>query len=37
MVNDAFAEVVRTRGRFSALATLPLNDPEAGEKSSSVQ
>ncbi|MGH7466634.1 MAG: amidohydrolase family protein [Longimicrobiales bacterium] len=30
LVNDAFAEVVRTRGqRFSALATLPLNDPEA--------
>jgi aminocarboxymuconate-semialdehyde decarboxylase len=30
LVNDAFAEVVRTRGsRFSALATLPLNDPAA--------
>lgn len=30
LVNDAFAEVVRTkRGRFSALATLPLNDPTA--------
>jgi aminocarboxymuconate-semialdehyde decarboxylase len=30
MVNDAFARVVRERqGRFTALATLPLNDPEA--------
>jgi len=30
VVNDAFAEVVRTRGRrFAALATLPLNDPQA--------
>jgi aminocarboxymuconate-semialdehyde decarboxylase len=30
LVNDAFAEVVRTkRGRFAALATLPLNDPKA--------
>jgi aminocarboxymuconate-semialdehyde decarboxylase len=30
MVNDAFARVVRERaGRFSALATLPLNDPSA--------
>jgi len=30
MVNDAFARVVRERaGRFSALATLPLNDPAA--------
>jgi aminocarboxymuconate-semialdehyde decarboxylase len=30
LVNDAFAEVVRTkRGRFTALATLPLNDPAA--------
>ena len=30
LVNDAFAEVVRTkRGRFSTLATLPLNDPKA--------
>ncbi len=30
LVNDAFAEVVRTpRGRFAALATLPLNDPAA--------
>ncbi len=32
LVNDAFAEVVRTkRGRFAALATLPLNDPKASE------
>jgi aminocarboxymuconate-semialdehyde decarboxylase len=30
LVNDAFAEVVADRGRhFSALATLPLNDPAA--------
>jgi aminocarboxymuconate-semialdehyde decarboxylase len=30
LVNDAFAEIVRTRhGRFTALATLPLNDPAA--------
>ena len=30
MVNDAFAEVVATRGtRFTALATLPLCDPAA--------
>ena len=30
MVNDAFAGVVRDRrGRFTALATLPLNDPSA--------
>ncbi|HEV3455094.1 MAG TPA: amidohydrolase family protein [Thermoanaerobaculia bacterium] len=30
LVNDAFAAVVRDkRGRFAALATLPLNDPEA--------
>jgi aminocarboxymuconate-semialdehyde decarboxylase len=30
LVNDAFAQVVRDkRGRFQALATLPLNDPEA--------
>jgi aminocarboxymuconate-semialdehyde decarboxylase len=30
LVNDDFAEVVRdTRGRFAALATLPLNDPPA--------
>jgi len=33
LVNDAFAEVVRTkRGRFVALATLPLNDPVASVK-----
>ncbi len=32
LVNDAFAEVVRAkRGRFAALATLPLNDPKASE------
>lgn len=30
LVNDAFADVTRSRGRrFTALATLPLNDPEA--------
>ncbi|MGO9257822.1 MAG: amidohydrolase family protein [Bryobacteraceae bacterium] len=30
LVNDAFAEIARTkRGRFTALATLPLNDPAA--------
>ncbi len=30
LVNDAFADVVRTRGKhFTALATLPLNDPAA--------
>jgi aminocarboxymuconate-semialdehyde decarboxylase len=30
MVNDAFAEIVLARrGRFTALATLPLNDPSA--------
>jgi aminocarboxymuconate-semialdehyde decarboxylase len=30
LVNDALAEIVRTRGdRYSALATLPLNDPDA--------
>lgn len=30
VVNDAFGEVVATRGkRFTALATLPLNDPAA--------
>lgn len=30
MVNDAFSRIVRERpGRFSALATLPLNDPDA--------
>ncbi|HEV8612269.1 MAG TPA: amidohydrolase family protein, partial [Gemmatimonadales bacterium] len=29
-VNDAFAEIMATRGgHFSALATLPLNDPQA--------
>lgn len=33
LVNDAFAEVVRTkRGKFVALATLPLNDPAASVK-----
>ena len=32
LVNNAFAEVVRTRSRFSALATLPLNDPKASAK-----
>jgi aminocarboxymuconate-semialdehyde decarboxylase len=33
LVNDAFAEVVRTRPRkFVALATLPLNDPAASVK-----
>jgi aminocarboxymuconate-semialdehyde decarboxylase len=33
LVNDAFADVVRTkRGRFAALATLPLNDPAASVK-----
>lgn len=30
MVNDAFAEIIATRGpRFNAFATLPLNDPAA--------
>jgi aminocarboxymuconate-semialdehyde decarboxylase len=30
MVNDAFAKIVRDRrGRFTSLATLPLNDPAA--------
>ncbi|MGH2372712.1 MAG: amidohydrolase family protein, partial [bacterium] len=30
LVNDAFAEIMSRRaGRFSALATLPLNDPNA--------
>jgi aminocarboxymuconate-semialdehyde decarboxylase len=29
LVNDAFADVVATRKRFTALATLPLNDPAA--------
>ncbi|SPE41819.1 Amidohydrolase 2 [Candidatus Sulfopaludibacter sp. SbA3] len=33
MVNDAFAAVVQDkRGRFAALATLPLNDPAASVK-----
>jgi aminocarboxymuconate-semialdehyde decarboxylase len=33
LVNDAFAEVVRTKkGRFASLATLPLNDPQASVK-----
>ena len=32
LVNDAFADVVRTRRRFSALATLPLNDPQASAR-----
>lgn len=33
LVNDAFAEVVvRKKGRFAALATLPLNDPAASVK-----
>jgi aminocarboxymuconate-semialdehyde decarboxylase len=33
LVNDAFAEVVRSKGgRFAALATLPLNDPAASVK-----
>lgn len=33
LVNDAFAEVIRTkRGRFTALATLPLNVPGASVK-----
>jgi aminocarboxymuconate-semialdehyde decarboxylase len=33
MVNDDFAEVVRTRRpRFNALATLPLNDPAASAR-----
>lgn len=33
LVNDAFAGVVRDkRGRFAALATLPLNDPAASAK-----
>jgi len=29
LVNDAFAEVMRTRRRFVGLAALPLNDPAA--------
>ncbi len=33
MVNDAFADVITSKkGRFSALATLPLNDPAASVK-----
>lgn len=33
LVNDAFASVVQAkRGRFAALATLPLNDPQASVK-----
>ncbi|MGH7594420.1 MAG: amidohydrolase family protein [Gemmatimonadales bacterium] len=33
LVNDAFAEVMATRGsHFTALATLPLNDPAASVK-----
>lgn len=33
LVNDSFAEAVRTyRGKFAALATLPLNDPAASIK-----
>jgi len=33
LVNDAFADVVRSKGgRFTALATLPLNDPAASTK-----
>jgi len=33
LVNDAFADVVRRKnGRFTALATLPLNDPAASTK-----
>ena len=33
LVNDAFASVVQNkRGRFAALATLPLNDPSAAMK-----
>jgi aminocarboxymuconate-semialdehyde decarboxylase len=32
LVNDAFAAIARTsRGRFTALATLPLNEPAASE------
>ncbi|HLH00139.1 MAG TPA: amidohydrolase family protein [Bryobacteraceae bacterium] len=29
LVNDAFAEVIARKKRFTALATLPLNDPHA--------
>lgn len=33
LVNNAFAEVIRTKhGRFTALATLPLNVPDASAK-----
>ena len=32
LVNDAFAEVVATRHRFAALATLPLNDPRGSAR-----
>lgn len=33
LVNDAFADVIRTKhGGFTALATLPLNDPAASVK-----
>ena len=33
LVNDAFAAIVQSRrGRFTALATLPLNDPAAAAK-----
>jgi aminocarboxymuconate-semialdehyde decarboxylase len=33
LVNDAFATIIAERGpRFSALATLPLNDPDASVK-----
>src|SRR5215469_3194185 len=33
LVNDAFGDFVKTkRGRFSSLATLPLNDPSASVK-----
>jgi aminocarboxymuconate-semialdehyde decarboxylase len=33
LVNDAFADVIRAKnGRFTALATLPLNDPAASVK-----
>ena len=33
VVNDAFADIGRTRGtRFTALATLPLNDPPAAAR-----
>ena len=32
LVNDAFAEAVATHRRFAALATLPLNDPQASAR-----